>query len=126
MIPLTILAPAIAIAGALAVAGVQTVRLSNCKANSAEIAAAHHILIEKVSEQNAKVTEFETAAKKATERGRQAVREAQGRIKNVQADRDRLATELAARTAKTGSSVAPVGCEDLRSAVQSVRKGLTQ
>lgn len=129
MIPLTILGPAIAIAGALAIAGVQTVRLSSCRADSAEIAAQHKILAARVEEQDAKLTEFESKSKAAKEKGRRAVQEAQGRIKATQADRDRLAAELSARAAKTGPSGSGgvvMGCEDLRSAVQSVRKGLVQ
>jgi phage shock protein A len=122
VIPLTILGPAVAIIGALAIAGIQSVRLSTCKANSAEISAQHKILEARVEEQNAKVTEFEAKARAATQKGRKALQEAQGRIKSAQADRDRLAAALAARGHEKPSE--PSSCDDMAKAVQTVRKGL--
>ena len=119
-LPLSILGPAIAI-GLLAIAcGVQTVRLSNCKADAAELSAQYKILTARTEEQNAKVSEFETKAKQAQEKGRKAVQQAAGAIQAAKADRDRLEAELAARGPKSG----PVACGDLQKAVASVRAGL--
>lgn len=102
-------------------AGVQTIRVANCHEEVAEISAEYKILSSRVEEQNAKVAEFETAAKQAKERGRKAVQQAQGAIRAAESDRDRLASELQARAAKKSPGDV---CADVRSAIAKVKEGL--
>lgn len=115
MLPLSILLPGIAIAAAVAVAGVQTMRLSSCQA---EVAAAQQTigaLGADLKAQNAAVESLRSEAIRKQLQAAQALAKAEARAKTWDDQARRLADALTARK--------PDGPQDCASAWRELRGG---
>lgn len=115
--PTGLLLIALAVVGLAA--GIQTVRLSTCKADAAETRAALTVAGDRLAQQNAAVEEWQAKAAAARQAGAQAHKQA----RSVAESHSALVASLKARVeAPTPVSVAGVelGC---REALQEVRGG---
>lgn len=129
-LPLNLIAPwrgwiaAALIAAVLGFVGWQQLRIANLRADVAtanakvrEFEAAYTILANQVGDQNAKVQKWETAAQTARQKGRQATREAERRIRVLESEVERMGT---AQAANTGDKTCSDAMNEIRASIGRV------
>lgn len=118
MLPLSILLPGLAIAGALALAGVQTLRLKGCQADVATHKAQVAILGTSLAEQNRAVEALKAESALRAARSAMALRKAEDKARVWDDQARRLTAVLTAP--RPAGEAAPTDC---RSAWSVIREG---
>ena len=101
-------------------AGVQTVRLSSCQADSAETRASLEIAGDRLKQQNQAVSEWQAEAAKARQKGATAAKQAQAVAQSHAALVASLKARVAAPAPVSVATGKPQGCVE---ALQAIRAG---